>query len=58
MDAERVVNGFAYIFNRVALGLGVLLGVWSAWHGDWLTVGYVAVLILVYFGLHRYFDAP
>ena len=56
----------AYVFNRTALGVGVLWGCYSIYRailGDgsgWWIQGLLVffVLIPVYFYLHRRFDAP
>lgn len=48
----------AYLFNRTALGLGVLLGLWHLTQGNWYAVFLACTFVLVYFALHWYVDAP
>lgn len=57
-SVETMVEGFAYVFNRISLGIGVLCGGWLALEGEWLRVGGVIIAIGLYFMLHRTFDAP
>ncbi len=49
---------FAYIFNRTALGAGVLLSGWHLFHGNWLPGVGLLLLVPVYFYLHDRVDAP
>lgn len=52
-------NRAAYVFNRTALGVGVLFGAYAALNGWWVRAGIVFfVLVPLYFVLHDYFDAP
>lgn len=48
----------AYVFNRTALGLGVLIGIWHLTQGNWFKVFLACVFIVVYFALHKLVDAP
>lgn len=58
-DVESRSDAFPYLFNRTALGLGVLLGLWHAYHRNWLPVVVIfGAMIPIYFALHRYVDAP
>lgn len=53
--ADRV----AYVFNRTALGVGVLLGGYAILQGWWVRAAVVfLVLVPLYFYLHDRFDAP
>ena len=58
-DVESKSDAFAYLFNRTALGLGILLGLWHASQRNWVpVVAIFGVMVPIYFALHRYFDAP
>lgn len=57
-DVNSKADAFTYVFNRTALGLGVLVIGWLALEGYWLRVGMGLVLVVVYFALHAYVDAP
>ena len=49
----------AYLFNRTALGLGVMTGFWHLYHTNWWQVFFVfGVMVPVYFWLWHRFDAP
>jgi hypothetical protein len=58
LTLENVVTGFAYVFNRTALGLGVLMGLNFLINEQWLEVSSVIVMIGIYFALHRAVNAP
>lgn len=50
--AARVLMAAADIFDKTALGLGVLLVVWYAYSHQWLLAGYLlGLLVFVYGGL-------
>lgn len=51
---ERV----AFVFNRTALGVGVLLGLYHVSRGNWTSVAAILLLIAMYFWLHSIVDAP
>lgn len=60
-------DSFAYVFNRTALGLGVLAGCWLVYEGVvgghgfdylWRAAVIFFVLIPLYFWLHARVDAP
>lgn len=57
-DVRSKPDAFAYVFNRTALGVGVLLIAWMAVQEYWLRVGIGLLLVGVYFWLHSYVDAP
>lgn len=48
----------AYLFNRTALGLGVLIGIWALIHQQWWRLVQVLFMMAIYFGLHYVTDAP
>lgn len=48
----------AYLFNRTALGLGTIVGIFGAINREWWTVLQILFLFVVYFGLHYLTDAP
>lgn len=49
----------AHVFNRTALGAGVLIGVYWLWQGNlWRAVFVFLVLLPLYFFLHDRLDAP
>lgn len=50
---------FVYTFNRIALGIGVLVGLYSAVIGNWKGVAVIFLfLIPIYFIIHDLVDAP
>lgn len=50
---------FAFVFNRTALGVGVLLIGWAVLQGHWFRAGIMLFVVLpLYFYLHRRLDAP
>lgn len=49
----------ARVWNRTALGVGVLFGLFAVYRGLWLRAAIVFfVLVPLYFWLHDYVDAP
>lgn len=49
---------FAYIFNRTALGMGVLIAAYSFYVGNYVRGAGLLALVPIYFWLHAKVDAP